>query len=146
MSVIWGIIFCAVVAFAWGQTSRKPHRPQSLAKPMRSPRKAPAYIADGTISRRQFWEDVHPDGRCFYADANVDVPWPTDGTAEEVEHIIPRSAGGPDVLWNLVPADRGLNRSKSATMLPAETIERLVGLNVMHLHEKGIPPGTRVTL
>jgi hypothetical protein len=62
------------------------------------------------IKQRKFWEIVFhttPEISCIYTGRQLT----TDDFA--VEHFIPHSFVSHDLLWNLVPADRSINCSKS---------------------------------
>lgn len=60
--------------------------------------------------REQVWELT--DGRCAYCDKHL-RPFGTGSDSFVVEHVVPRSAGGPDNLANYVPACMACNSTKS---------------------------------
>jgi|GEM_PF-3697871 len=62
--------------------------------------------------RREVWNMT--GGKCAYCDKPVTVDG-TDTSAETmcVEHVVPRTAGGPDNIANFVPACMGCNSAKS---------------------------------
>jgi len=53
-------------------------------------------------------------GSCARCHAELN-PFPGDPNSMDVDHIIPKSLGGPDDLWNLQPLCARCNRSKGAS-------------------------------
>lgn len=60
--------------------------------------------------REQVWELT--DGRCAYCDKHL-RPFGTGSDSFVVEHVVPKSAGGPDNIANYVPACMACNSTKS---------------------------------
>lgn len=67
-------------------------------------------LADPQV-REQVWNLT--GGVCAYCGANLARDSSTEGETFNVEHVVPRSAGGPDNIANYVPACSGCNASKS---------------------------------
>lgn len=56
-------------------------------------------------------------GRCFYCETELSLDGMTPGAEFNVDHIMPRSSGGPDHMMNYVPACGPCNVSKNAAHL-----------------------------
>ena len=65
--------------------------------------------SDDHILRRRLWEDQ--GCQCIYTGKGIGC---TDYQNFELEHIIPRSKGGPDAYWNWVLADPEANAEKDS--------------------------------
>jgi len=70
------------------------------------------------------------DGRCAYCNSVIS-PGKSDGNPEfVVEHVVPKSAGGPDHIANFVPACAPCNSQKSAAHVVEFIRKKVGGLNV----------------
>lgn len=76
----------------------------------RQPKKARA----GRFRDRLSAEQNH---RCCYCGVRTNEARSPDHVAT-VEHVIPRSRGGPDAYWNLAMACQGCNSRRSSQWLP----------------------------
>lgn len=77
--------------------------------------------ADGRIgqSRRERFRRIVSRGNppCALCGEPIDYQAPAgDPRAFELDHVVPRSRGGSDLLDNYQPSHRDCNRRKSATM------------------------------
>lgn len=70
------------------------------------------------------------DGRCAYCNSVIS-PGKSDGNPEfVVEHVVPKSAGGPDHIANFVPSCAPCNSQKSAAHVVEFIRKKVGGLNV----------------
>jgi 5-methylcytosine-specific restriction endonuclease McrA len=92
--------------------------------------------------RRREWLVFARDGfRCVYCGAS-----PVEGDLDregrpvklEIEHIVPRSAGGDDTVGNLVTSCRTCNRSKFDGELAPEDVARLRAVASARNRARGI--------
>lgn len=65
--------------------------------------------SDDQVLKRMIWESQNC--QCIYSVPNKTIGC-TDYQKFELEHIIPRSLGGPDAIWNWVLADPDANAEK----------------------------------
>jgi 5-methylcytosine-specific restriction endonuclease McrA len=70
------------------------------------------------------------DGRCFYCNA------PLEDDLVSIDHVIPVSVGGANLLWNIVLADPNCNIRKGRRIPNRQHLEKLIDL-----HEKIIEKG-----
>lgn len=110
----------------WEMDQLKQERDEAFARVREHPQHKPEI-------RRQVWEMT--GGQCFYCRDPLKHPEePMNGSHAEngirqmqVDHIVPKDAGGPDHLCNYVPACPSCNANKSAKPF-VEFYEAVVGM------------------
>lgn len=110
----------------WEMDQLKRERDEACARVREHPQHKPEI-------RRQVWEMT--GGQCFYCRDPLKHPEePMNGSHAEngirqmqVDHIVPKDAGGPDHLCNYVPACPACNANKSAKPF-VEFYEAVVGM------------------
>jgi len=73
-------------------------------------------------ARRQLWEEQN--GCCWWCGKEIDLYLdPNHPLAATIDHLIPVSVGGKDVLSNLVVAHRVCNEARGNRMPPASALK-----------------------
>lgn len=80
-------------------------------------------------ARILLWEAQ--DGRCLCCDRLLlpHLRYPRSGDRDTLEHVWPKSAGGPDRLGNIVLATYNCNNRKGSRMPTPDEVQRLDEIN-----------------